>query len=212
MSEAEASETDERPRRLDTAVRRAISRLQRERVEGDTSASRAALAQLRQAVDEEPGETPGAWERVMETIPPSYCGTTDEPSDGEWAVHLALTFYAVHQQGNTRPMHESGVSFGAACGRLVRGRTASTKGRYDAALTATSFTAQRYHLRSLIGLMSTDGITLDYGRFAQDLFLLQKPGYRAGIIRRWGRDFFHAYTLTPRTEDASAETELADTD
>lgn len=193
--------------RLDTAVGKAISTIQRDRLENETPASRAMLARLRLAVDEEPGDSPGVWERVMEAIPESYRGRTDAPSDGEWAVHLALTFYAVHQQGNAQPMHVRDMSFGTASGRLVRNRTASTKARLDAALTATTFIAQRYHLRGLIGLMSTDAIPFDYGRFAQDIFLIQKPNHRPGVIRRWGRDFYSAYSRTASV-NGGGETEM----
>ena len=198
------SESTDSTERLDHAVGTAIMKLQRERLDADTSASRAALAQLRLAVDKEPGENPVAWESVVEVLPSTYYGRTDAPSDGEWAVHLALTLYSVHQQGNTSAMHVPGVGFGTASGRLVRGRTPSTKARLDAALTSTTFNAQRYHLRSLVGLMSADAIPFDYGRFAQDLFLVQKPDYRPGVIRRWGREFYRAFSHKPRADAGEA--------
>ena len=200
-------EIEQKEARLDVAVGSAISTLQREHLTSGTSASRATLAQLRSAVDKEPGTTPESWERVMEVIPQSYSGTSDEPSSGEWAVHLALTFYAVHQQGHSAPMHLRGRSFGTACGLLMRKRadTPSTKARYDSALTASNFVALRYHLRGLIGLMNADGIGFDYGGFAKDVFLLQHPKFRADIIRRWGRDFYRAFTQSTEAENITVD-------
>lgn len=191
------SEDNNRNRKLDVSVGSGISKLQSAFL-GEDPAARATLAQLRLAVDEEPGLNPRVWERVMAIVPESYAGWGDEPSNGEWAAHLALTFYAVHQQGNTRPMHDREVSFGAAVGALMRERPPSTKARYDAALMATTFRQQRYHLRSLIGLLKADGIALDYGRFANDLFLLQIDEFRPGVIRRWGRDFYRSYSRAPK--------------
>ena len=195
------SADEDRATRLDVSVGSNISKLQAAFLSDDPTA-RATLAQLRLAVDEEPGLNPRVWERVMETIPERYVGRMDAPSDGEWATHLALTFYAVHQQGNTRPVHVRDVSFGTAAGTLVRKRP-STKGRYDAALMATTFRQQRYHLRGLIGLLKAEGIALDYGRFANDLFLLQKDEFRSGVIRIWGRDFYRGYSRVPDEEPES---------
>ncbi|OKL52916.1 type I-E CRISPR-associated protein Cse2/CasB [Bowdeniella nasicola] len=197
------NDNDESAQRLDVSVGSYISKLQSAFL-GDSPDARATLAQLRQAVDEEPGQNPRAWERVMEVLPENYIGHGDDPNDGEWATHLALTFYAVHQQGNAKPMHVQKVSLGSAAGTLMRGRQPSTKSRYDAVLLASTLRQQRYHLRSLIGLFKADAIGLDYGRFANDLFLLQKDKYRSRIIRSWGRDFHRAFSRT-RHDEAELE-------
>lgn len=171
--------------------------------------ARARLAALRGAVDETPGENAEVWQLVLESIPERFVGTRDEPTAGEWAAHLALTLYAVHQRGNSRPVHVSTEqrSFGSAVGALMAGRTDSTKRIYDALISATNFETRRHYLRSLIGLMSTDSrendrLGFDYGRFALDLYRLQFAEYRPALLRNWGRDFYRSFV---RTESSTSE-------
>mgnify|MGYP001032041721 CR=1 FL=1 len=186
--------TESTSERLDERVGRTVGQLQRRFLDQDDSTARAELARLRMAVDEAPGRTPQVWGMVLAATPDHLVGTKDEPTRGEQTVHAALTLYAVHQQGNRRPMHvPDGRSFGTAAGILVRGRTPSTKARYDALLMAGGDRNRAYHLRSLIGLLSADGVPLDYGRLAVDLHLIG-TSHREGVQRRWGRDFYRAFT------------------
>lgn len=189
--------------RLDRAVGNRVNRLQREFLTEELPHARGELAQLRQAVDEPPGISPLVWQLVLEALPEQFIGTRDEPTAGEWAAHLALTLYAVHQRGNQNPMHQIDNSLGRAAGRLIRTRQAqsqSVKKRYDAVLTATNFTSRRYHLRSLVGLLSAEAIPVDYGRLALDLYQFQKPGGKDTVNRVWGRDFYRAFTYKPVDE------------
>lgn len=189
---AEAAETGNVT--VSSSVSRYIHSLQQQFL-NEVPAARGSLAELRRAVDEDPGMNPRVWAMVLESLPVYAQGKTDAASKSEWAAFTALTLYAVHQRGNTLPMHTGSVPFAQAVGRLVRNGSASLKGRYDAVLTATSFVGQRYHLRSLIGLLSNSGIAFDYGRFASDLLHLQDPTKRGGIQRRWGRDFYRGYSF-----------------
>lgn len=190
-----------RKRTLDAAVGTYVAGLQRDFLGGRESSTRATLAQLRQAVDEAPGVNPDVWQIVLEVLPEQFIGSRDQPTKGEWAAHLALTLYGVHQQGNTKPMHELGVSFGTAMGGLMRDRP-SAKSRYDALLTASHFAGRRNYLRSLTGLLSTDGIPVDHGRLALDLFRLQSADHKNSVVRTWGRDFYRAFAYRS-TEKAS---------
>ena len=193
------------PERLDRAVGNRVKRLQGEFLTQELPRARGDLAHLRQAVDEVPGTSPLVWQLVLEALPEQFVGTRDEPTAGEWAAHLALTLYAVHQRGNQNPMHQIDNSLGRAAGRLVRTRQAqsqSVKKRYDAVLTATNFTSRRYHLRSLVGLLSTEAIPVDYGRLALDLYRFQKPGGKDSVNREWGRDFYRAFTYQPVDESS----------
>lgn len=184
---------------LRSRVSEHIYKLQSQYLAGVPSA-RGSLAELRKAVDEEPGINPRVWFITMETVPEQWAGKSDKPSYSELAAFTALTLYGVHQRGNTAPMHVARVPFAKATGELVRQRTASMKRRFDAVLTATTFDAQRYHLRSLVGLLSTDGIGFDYGRLANDLVHLQHAESRPGIQREWGRQFYQSYAFTPKNE------------
>lgn len=199
--EGSTPESAPKKRTLDAAVGTYIVGLQRDFLGGRDGSARATLARLRQAVDEAPGVNPDVWQIVLEILPEQFIGSRDEPTKGEWAAHLALTLYGVHQQGNTRPMHELGISFGTAMGRLMRERP-SAKSRYDALLTASHFAGRRNYLRSLTGLLSTDGIPVDHGRLALDLFRLQSADDKNSVVRVWGRDFYRAFAYRS-TEKAS---------
>ena len=63
---------------------------------------RAELAKLRRGIGHAPGELPELWGCFLLGMPESFQGRS-APSAAEWAVYLALTLYAVHQQGNDRP-------------------------------------------------------------------------------------------------------------
>lgn len=179
-------------RKLDVAVGSYIAALQHRHVNEGLPTARSTLAKFRQAVDESPGASPETWQAVLEVLPERYIGIRDTPTKGEWAAHLALTLYGVHQRGNSTPMHKTGESFGSAMGKLVR-RRESSKSRYDALLTSTHFAGRRQHLRSLVGLLSTEGLPLDYGRLALDLWRLQTAGTKDAVSLSWGRDFYRAF-------------------
>ena len=65
---------------------------------------RAELAKLRRGVGHRPGELPELWGSFLLGMPEGFQGNNG-PTAAEWAVYLALTLYAVHQQGNDRPMN-----------------------------------------------------------------------------------------------------------
>ncbi|MFL0503361.1 type I-E CRISPR-associated protein Cse2/CasB [Kocuria rhizophila] len=203
---AEAQESVHEPpgkrRALDDAVGSYVAGLQRAFLGAQESTARATLARLRQAVDEQPGTDPEVWQIVLSVLPQQFIGSRDQPTKGEWAAHLALTLYGVHQQGNQSPMHVPGISFGNAMGRLMRERP-SAKSRYDALLTASHFAGRRNYLRTLTGLLSTDGIPVDHGRLAVDLYRLQSAEHKDTVVRVWGRDFYRSFTHRS-TDNASA--------
>ena len=186
-----AEAIEEKRQTVWSSVSRYIHGLQQQFL-NEVPAARGSLAELRKAVDESPGENPRVWAMVLESLPEFAHGKADAASRAEWAAFTALTLYAVHQRGNSKPMHAT-QPFATAVGRLVRDGSASLKGRYDAVLTATTFTAQRHHLRSLVGLLSSHAIPFDYGRFAFDLLRLRDPARRGDVQRAWGRAFYRGY-------------------
>lgn len=181
------------PLSLREVVSRRVAALQHAHLTGRSPRARATLSTLRRAVARDPGRDPLAWGLVLDdggdTLPEHLLGHRDEPSRSEWAAYLALTCYAVHQQSQTRPMHEPGRPFGEAVGRLVAGTTGSVKARFDALLTAAGFSAVRYHLRSLVTLLRSEAIPFDYGRFADDVARLLDPRTRDRVLLAWGRDY-----------------------
>ena len=115
-------------------------------------------------------------------MPESFQGRS-APSAAEWAVYLALTLYAVHQQGNDRPMNCPGNTLGRAVRQLAERNSAgqdwteaSVLRRFNALATAEEITALSHHLRGMIRLLRAakdGGIPLDYPQLAADLYDLQ---------------------------------------
>lgn len=195
-----------------------IKRLTQQKVESlltEGAWSRAMLAKLRRGIGKQPGELPELFEILFSDMPDELYGQGDEPSYAEWAIYTSLTLFALHQQGKDRPMSAGGKiegkntsnSLGAAVGTLVKQdkeREPAIKRRFDAVLTANEFTEFAHHARGLIQLLKAGNITLDYPRFAEDLYWYQFDEIRNRIRLRWGEDYYrvaHLYSENAETEN-----------
>ena len=175
---------------------------------------RAELAKLRRGIGHAPGDLPELWGSFLLEMPESFQGRS-APSAAEWAVYLALTLYAMHQQGNDRLMNCPGNTLGRAVRQLAERNAgkdwteASVLRRFNALATAEEITEISHHLRRMVQLLSTakDGaIPLDYPQLAVDLYGLQctDPRYTqipANVRLRWGQDLYR------ETKNASSEEE-----
>lgn len=114
---------DETAREVGSTVDRRIRRLQ----SLSEHPRRAALANLRRGVGRAPGELPELWGSFLADMPEEFFGRGGAPSEAEWAVYLALTLYALHQQGRRGPCayRRKGLA-GLCAGCLRTPRTAST--------------------------------------------------------------------------------------
>ncbi len=159
------------------------------------STTRATLARLRRGIGKKPGSMPELWEATLKDLPPELVGQGQHPSYGEWAVHTALTLYALHQQGKDTKlqcMHKDGESLGVALRKLVGDDEDEkrVKRRFDAASTSSSMEEFSHHLRGLIQLLKQKSIPLDYTALAEDFYCLQFPNSRDSVRLHWGRDFY----------------------
>lgn len=159
------------------------------------SAARATLAKLRRGIGKEPGSIPELWEVTLKDLPQELVGKGQDPSYGEWAVHTALTLWALHQQGKDlrqQCMSMDGESLGIALRKLIDDdeEEKRIKRRFDAASTSNSMEEFSHHLRGLIQLLKAKSIPLDYPALAEDLYWLQFPNARDSVRLRWGRDFY----------------------
>lgn len=176
---------------------------------------RAELAKLRRGIGHAPGELPELWGCFLLEMPESFQGRS-APSAAEWAVYLALTLYAVHQQGNDRPMNCPGNTLGRAVRQLAERNSAgqdwteaSVLRRFNALATAEEITEISHHLRGMIQLLSAakdGGIPLDYPQLAADLYELQctDPRYAqipANIRLRWGQDLYRDPKPAPEEKE-----------
>lgn len=164
---------------------------------GGGAEASAALARLRHNVARPVGIDPGILDWTLKDIPDdTQPYAKDEPTSTELAAHAALTLFAVHQQSlREHSMHECGISFGEAIGRLSvdNPNAAGIASRFFALQTARHPAEIIRHARGLIQLLRHPRIPFDYGLFAQDLVALQGPEQAANGVRlRWGRDYARA--------------------
>jgi CRISPR system Cascade subunit CasB len=157
------------------------------------------LASLRHAMMMPIGSDADAWPLEFEGLPASLVGKGPEPSQGEIAVHGAMTLYAFHQQGQTSPMHVRGKQHGL--GNAVRQLVLQDKERFAnleigemprrlrAFITAESMEETLHYARQLVQQLRDAAIPVDYARFAAQLYDLQNP-YKADRVRlAWGRGY-----------------------
>jgi len=171
------------------------------------SAARALLAKLRRGIAKMPGSMPELWEVTLKDLPLELMGKEQEPSYSEWAVHTALTLFALHQQGKNlkiQCMNQEGEFLGIALRRLIDNdeEEKRIKRRFDAAATSSNLEEFSHHLRGLIQLLRAQTIPLDYPTLAEDLYWFQFPNARDTTRLRWGRDF---YRLRNRETDDKKE-------
>ena len=136
--------------------------------------ARGELAVLRKGANRPPGELPEIWELTSVHVP-DYAG--DAPTWEETAVHTAMTLYAVHQQSRTEPMFVPGRGLGRAAHQLVGTdeENPSARARFNALVTSTTVAELRHHLRNLVSLLRSRGITLDHAMLADDIVRFQRP-------------------------------------
>ena len=145
-----------------------------------------------------PGEDPRVWGILFSGLPEEMLGYR-EPTREEWAMHTALTLYALHQQSNDpfqHNMNRKNISLGLAASQLVlagggdddsRERVAR---RFHQVVLASDMPSMVYYLRSFIQLLRGADIGLDYPRLAKDLFRYQTPDETGAVRLNWGQDFY----------------------
>lgn len=166
-----------------------VTRLQRDYLAGKPS-GRRDLAELRRAVGRTPGEVPAVW--ALTDVASDT--DTDSPTTDEWAVHVAMCLYAVHQQGRNLPAHVPGRPFAQAVNTLtgeMQEKSPVWK-RFTAALLADDIEGLREHLQGIVGQMHSNKsyTPFDYAVLADDIAQLQNPARRSGVRLRWQRDFY----------------------
>lgn len=172
-------------------------------------AQKAALANLRRGIGKPPGAIPELWGEFLLDMPEKMQSRSGVPSRAEWAVYMALTLYALHQQGrdpHTDSMSREGQSIGRAAAQLVRDEDDRPRiaRRFNTFATASDPAELAHHLRSLIQLLRAEGIALDYPLLAADLYRYLSPTQTDQVRLVWGQDF---YSYHKNTEDNHKERE-----
>lgn len=174
-------------------------------LDADTPWAKSALAKLRRGIGKDPGELPEIWDITLEELPVELLSNNGRATNTQWAIHVSLTLYALHRQGKNVSMNDPvqiikgkriyGKSLGSAARRLIKpdkSNEQSIKRRFDAIATAQSLSELAHHARGLVQLLKAADphVTMDYPRFAQDLYSYQFADSRNRVRLRWGQDFW----------------------
>lgn len=164
--------------------------------EKDYSSGKARLANLRRGAGKVPGELPELWGAFLNNIPDELLGKNGTPSRAEWAIYLALTLFALHQQGNSESVNAENISLGKAAAGLMEkpnddDERERVMRRLGPVVTANDMPELSHHLRCLIQLMGSKGVKLDYCKLAEDLYDYQFDETRKEVRLRWGQDFYY---------------------
>lgn len=202
------------PPRVEDVVGRQIARLQGEYTRPGaqpTAWAAATMAALRRATPGQIDENPATWEIVYSALPEELIGRGEAMSRAERAAHAALVLYAVHQSSQPRPLHQRGIRLGQALRRLPDAidEKSPILRRFNSLISASTFEATMYHLRSLMTLLRREGIALDHARLCRDLFSLQDPRTAPAVRRQWGRDYFGSRGVSDATAEADDRAEEA---
>lgn len=172
-----------------------------------SSGTKATLAVLRRGAGKAPGEMPELWGSFLEEMPEALIGKGNKPSQAEWAVYTTLVMYALHQQGNDIPMNDSDSetpnSLGTAVGKLISTDEDLERilRRFNVMATSADMMELSHHLRTIINLLKSQKITLNYGRLAKDLYWYQSDSQRANVRLQWGRDFYKQIYKTEKGKE-----------
>lgn len=153
---------------------------------GLKDSDRGALAHLKHSLGFEPGAYPRAYPYVERFV------GADKHADDPWrrALYLAAGLFAFH------PMHQEGVSFATALGRVGRARDSSSIEQRFIALLGAEPESLPALLRQSVSLLAADGQGCDYASLLDDLARWLdpfKPEARDQLRQRWARDFYRAY-------------------
>ena len=166
------------------------------------SSTKAHLASLRQSVNKDVHLATGVFPIIFSNIPEEYLGKSGYLTDGERSIILTLQLFALHQQGNEQNVNVLANSeekrmlnnLGASLRYLrVCDDSLAIDRRFNAMITASSFTELANHLRHLIKLLKSKTATkVNYPQLAQDLFWFQK-GYESSVCLKWSRAYYRYY-------------------
>lgn len=168
-----------------------------------SSSAKANLAGLRQSVNKDVYLATGVFPVIFSNIPTEYLGEYGRLTAGERAIILTLQLFALHQQGSNQGVNFSvdskekrySSNLGASLSylRQVGDDSQAIDRRFNAMITATSFTELANHLRHMIKLLkSKTAAKVNYPELAQDLFWFQKS-QQSNIRLKWSRSYYQYY-------------------
>lgn len=128
------------------------------------------LAQLRRGIGHTLGDIPQLWRFFLGDLPEEMLGET-EPSRAEWALYAALTLFALHQQVKDPVgtwMSQTGMGLGTAMSKLIQQPEDEKRipRRFHLLATSSNMVELTHHMRSIVQLLRSSSIPLDYPALA----------------------------------------------
>lgn len=197
---------------IENFVRTKIDMLQKK---ADSGKGKAMLANLRRGIGHELGEVPQLLEIFLSDMPEEFLSHNGNATNEEWACYVALTLYALHQQGyevKSRPMHtDEEISLGKAMYMLVNAYEGdpNAEQRMVQKLRMLATSANRkelsHHLRGIVQLLKSFGISINYKKLAEDLYDMQFPEGKRQVCLKWGQDFYGGRNKKESNEEKHEE-------
>ena len=178
---------------------------------GETGQQKAMLANLRRGAGKEPGELPELWGILLDGFPEEWLGNGDGAGCEEWAAYIALTLFALHQQGKSTEsslMHNEGYPLGRALKKLAGGdadKESRVLRRFKQMASSEDIRGVAYHLRGIVQLLKAEDIPLDYKSLARDLHRYQQQEERSRVRLNWAEDF---YRMTEEKDEGKEREEV----
>ena len=184
-------------------VKRRLDKFQNETNE---AAVRRELAILRRGAGKAPGECPEIFGILFDDFPEELLSKNGNPTQGEWAAASALCLFALPQQGmdlHEKMMNQEKCTLGGAVRKLATDddKLESVRRRFNQLLSAPDIRSCTYYLRTLIQMLNSKEIPVDYPVLAKDLFWFQYPEGGQLVKFHWGEEFYH----TQNQENSNTE-------
>ena len=144
----------------------------------------AALAQLRRGLGKNYDECVEIWQYI------TPMGNSNAKQEN--ALFYTFTLFAMHQQGQTKLVHQEGSDLGVACRNLTLDERSSQslKNRFLNTARSDSQDELIQHLQGLISILRSKDIPLDYKDLYYAIYYWDDSLKRARKRRIWAHHFY----------------------
>lgn len=169
----------------------------------------AELATFRNSIGKSITEADDVWPILFRYLPKDFLSETGRETFEENAVFITLQLFAMCMQGSSSVVKSDSSYKGSIGMSLGIGRdnddSEALDRRFNALITASTFSELTYHLRQLIKVVkSKEDMTINFARLADDLFYFQL-GIGKKICFRWAQEY---YSKTNETQSVSSEADV----
>ena len=164
------------------------------------SEGKAVLSRLRVSAGKTDGIPADVLPVLFENLPEEFLGKGRGLTFQEAAILTALQMYAIHQQGESRNVHQKMewyCNLGTSLRVLRQSDSAGTDRRFNAMITSDTYGELTTHMRYLVQLLKSKSAVscVDYAGLARDLLRFQLNDQEQEQIRlNWSREYYKPTT------------------